>query len=449
MDLTDRPRNDRDALRLPSRQLDRARLIDEQNLLQSRFLQFDALSGYLRLQEERFSQLNALLGYFRLQGMLTAVVIAEATRRFKSFKKYEINFIAANFNQIITDPALLNALIMGGDAIVSANGDVGQVYPVQRPIGIGGMAAVYEAYFSDGAALEAAVVKQFIPNSPSSDAPEAVAEHVLDEVDRRHSHRMEAFNIKRFFPRPRPGFVRPLFVGRRRQDEEELVVYEKVVSLNGRSYDLADISAKRLLPPSAILRAFTHAVFNLEGLHEDGVVHGDLTLLNMFLNQRGEGVIGDLSTLFSLKDPVRFQRNTSDGIGYLLSKVDLGSDTLEFDIPHNRTYFDADLIERALQSGNSLKVVDYLALGTGILLILENLGLLVRASNSWDYAPWFQDRMASGYPLPSALVDLVALAHQLRAIDRRDLSVSLVVVSKILHNIVAGFQESIDPLYRK
>lgn len=431
MYLDPRYRADRDVLRLPSRSLDRQMLVDEHIYLQERFLQFDGLLGYLR------------------SNGVTGDVKAAAARRFKLIKEYEINFIAANLKKVIADPVLLNALIMGGDTLTADSGVQGQIYPVQRAIGIGGMGAVYEAYFSEGATLDAAVVKQFIPSLPSLHTAEAIAAHVHDESDKRQIHQLEVYNIKRFFLAPRPGFVKPLFIGRFKPNEGEVIVYERIVSSNGQSYDLAEISAKWLLPPSALLSALADAVYHLEALHQEDIVHGDPTLLNIFLNENGQGVVGDFCTLFSLKDPVSFGKNLSDGAGYLLSHGDLGSGMTEFEIPNNRSFFDTDLIERSLQSGNSFKVVDYCALAMNIFQILVDFQLLVRTDNGWDYAPWLQSRVALGYPLPSALVDLVALASQLRAIDRPNLSVSLVAVSRILQNIAPGFQESIDPFYRR
>lgn len=424
--------SDRDPLHMPSRSLNAAMLVDEHILLQERFWQFEALMGYLRLQ-----------------GHLSVEVVAEAKRRFPSIPSYEVDFMAKNLQRVAKDHVLLNAIIMGGETMVSSMGMRRQIYPLQRSIGVGGMGAIYEAYFESGSSLEPAIVKQFTPTPISSLASRDHAIYSIREAGRRDNHRMEACNIKRFFPRPRPGFVKPLFVGKRKHDTDDLLVYERICALDGRSYDLSEVSTKRLLPPSAIINAVAHAAYHLEGLHQDGIVHGDLTLLNIFLNQRGEGIIGDLCTLFSLRDPVWFQRNASDRVGYLLSHVDLGSGVMEFDIPNNPSYFDSDLVEKALQRGNSLKVVDYLTLGTGILRILEDQSLLVRSSSGWDYAPWLHERCAAGFPIPPALVDLVALAYQLRAIDTPNLSVSLITVSKILQDIVTGFQESIDPLYNK
>ncbi|MBP7057381.1 protein kinase family protein, partial [Candidatus Gracilibacteria bacterium] len=209
-----------------------------------------------------------------------------------------------NDYQLVADSVeLQDALIVGGKVLRNAGGNSASLYTTTIILGQGGMGVVKDGFLlKEGRFLSAAVKEPIaLVIDPTLDQQQQIDDHEF----RKDNYFIEACNAKEYLSTPVENVVEVLFVSEPdRHGELPIIVYKKITNRDGKSEDLYTVAEKHAVAPSAKLLAFAAVVEGVARLHSQGKVHLDLKPENMVLNEKGEGVIIDPASMFSVLDTI-------------------------------------------------------------------------------------------------------------------------------------------------
>ncbi len=372
-----------------------------------------------------------------------AQLLANAKSHCPSFSQEELLAMLNQHDLVRNNLHLQGALITGGRKVLEGpDHKLVSIFSMSL-LGQGGLGKVTDAYLLKDACFVPAVVKEshqwdIDPNDPQ------VAEKTRQNQVFQANFLVEMNNAIDCLTNNVPGMIKPLLVvPGNGAEESSLIAYEKIANKDGASLDFGYLATDPRFLISKKLATFAGAATILADLHASGRVHLDFKPENVMVNEKGDPVVIDIGSRIALNDEIHIDPDADPKPhGSITKRFDYGLQGLAF-TPH---MLPLAPVKRAVEQGKSLEVVDRLALGNSLVNILRDAGFLVNPNypDVVTYQKYF-NLPDDKYP-PASLLDMLALATELRDIDSDTPLRPLTEIAAELRLIATRFQLELDPL---